>query len=72
MSENKKRISTKQAYKTMLTEYPDALNVNQVAEILRTSRRTVYMMLKDSKLDYVLVGRKYIVSKIDLIKFLLN
>lgn len=72
MSENKKRISTKQAYKTILTEYPDALNVNQVAEILRTSRRTVYMMLKESKLDYVLVGRKYMVSKIDLIKFLLN
>ena len=71
MSGNKK-ISIKQAYNTMLTEYPDALNVEQICKILRTSRRTVYKLFENSKLTYVVVGRKYIVSKIDLIKFLIS
>ena len=72
MNEKKKRISTKQAYKTMLTEYPDALNVKQLCKILGTSRNTIYKLFEDSKLEYVIVGRRYIVSKLDLIKFLLS
>ena len=72
MNEKKKRISMKQAYKTMLTEYPDALNVKQLCKILGTSRNTIYKLFEDSKLEYVIVGRRYIVSKLDLIKFLLN
>ena len=55
MNENKKRISTKQAYKTMLTEYPDALNVKQLCKILGTSRYTVYKLFEDSKFEYVIL-----------------
>ena len=72
MSIENKNLSTKQAYKTMLTEYPDVLDVCHVCEILKVSRRTAYKLINKDGLAHIRVGRKYKVAKIDLIKHLLG
>lgn len=61
-----------QVYKLMLTEYPDLLTAEQVAEILGVSRQYVYGMINDGYLFGVKVGKAYKVSKIKLIEYLIG
>ena len=72
MTTEKKSITLKQAYKTMLTEYPDVLEICHVCEILKINRKTAYKLFENNKLSCVRIGRKYRIAKIDLIKYLLG
>ncbi|MDL2327883.1 helix-turn-helix domain-containing protein [Ruminococcaceae bacterium OttesenSCG-928-A11] len=56
----------------ILTEYPDVLTVPHLREILGVGKNTVYDLLQDNKIKHVKVGRRYIVSKSNLIKFINN
>lgn len=57
---------------TMFKDYPDALEVDQVCEILGTSRKTLYGMIDKGYLTPVKVGRKYMFAKIKIVEFLLG
>ena len=53
-----------------LPEYPDLLTVQEVCEILRVGRRTVYQHIKDATLRSRLIAGKYRIPKASLIHFI--
>jgi excisionase family DNA binding protein len=55
---------SEQAYRLMLTEYPDLLTAQQVAGILGTTRQNIYKMIDDGALFGVKIGKSYKISKI--------
>ena len=52
-----------------LKNYPDVLTVQQVAEILNVSRRSVYKILDNNLKPYRKIGRIYRISKQSLIEY---
>lgn len=64
---------TRNAYKNMLKHYPDVMNIKQVCEALgNISTKTGCKLIRDGKLDGLLVGNKYVVAKINVIDFLMK
>lgn len=53
-----------------LKNYPDVLTVQQVAEILNVSRRSVYKILDNNLMPYRKIGRIYRISKQAFIEYL--
>ena len=57
----------------MLKNYPDVLNAEQMCEILGgISIKTGYKILKEKKIESIKVGRAYLITKINVIDFLMN
>ncbi len=67
-----KTITPRQAYKTMLTEYPDVLDIPHICEILKINRKTAYKILNSGEICCVRIGKKYKIAKLDLINYLIN
>ena len=65
MTTEKKSITPKQAYKTMLTEYPDVLEICHVCEILKINRKTAYKLFENNKL-YITSAFPTLLRKHDL------
>ncbi len=63
-------LSGKDAYRVMLKEYPDVMNVDQLCEILGVSKKTGYKLLQTNAIPNRKVGRAYRVAKIHLIAYL--
>lgn len=61
---------TKREITKSLKEYPAALTVKELAEILRVSTKTVYKLLKEGALPACKVGRENRVAKVELVHFL--
>lgn len=60
-------------YTSMLTEYPDVLNVYQLCEVLgNIGTKTCYELLKKNKIPYIKIGREYRIPKPFIIKYLLQ
>lgn len=57
-------------YTKALKQYPMALKVTEVAEILRISTSLVYRMINDNQLMAVKVGREKRIPKTELICFI--
>ena len=53
-----------------LSEYPDLLTVQEVCEILRVGRRTVYQHINESKLRSRMIAGKYRIPKASVIYFI--
>lgn len=57
----------------MFAEYPDALNIEMLTQMLNgISRQYAYKLIKDGKIPAKKVGKEYIIAKIHVIKFLLE
>ena len=54
----------------MLLDYPDILSVEQVCEILQTSKRTVYNLIHSQKLTAKKIACHYRIHKNSLITYL--
>ena len=63
-------ISQCDAYKLMLKDYPDVLNIQQMCEILGVSTKTGYRLLRDKKICSLKAGRAYRIPKAHLFTFL--
>lgn len=61
---------TKREITKSLKEYPAALTVKELSEILRVSTKTVYKLLKEGALPACKVGREKRVAKVELVNFL--
>lgn len=61
---------TKREITKSLKEYPAALTVGELSEILRVSTKTVYKLLKEGALPACKVGRENRVAKVELMNFL--
>ena len=62
-------ISQRDAYKLMLKEYPDVMNVEQMCEILGVSTKTGYRILREGKICCLKIGRAYRIPKAHLFTF---
>ena len=63
-------ITRLQAYKIMLKEYPDVLDINHVSMILGVCTKTAYKLLREQKIEHIKVGRVLRIPKISLLTYL--
>ena len=66
---NTTTISQRDAYKLMLKEYPDVMNIEQMCEILGISTKTGYRILREGKVCCIKVGRAYRIPKAHLFTY---
>jgi len=64
-----KKVSRKQAER-LAKNYPDALEVGDVAAILKHVPKTVLKLLAAGELPYIMIGRKYYIAKENLIAWM--
>ena len=57
-------------YKAVLKEYPDVMSVEEVSKALGVSDKTVYRLLRENKIEHILMGRKYRIPKAHLLSYL--
>jgi len=55
----------------MFKNYPDLLNVDELIDVLKISKKTVYKLLKDNKIKHIKTGREYRIPKVYVIDYLL-
>lgn len=59
------------AYKLLFTEYPDAVNVEQMCEMLGgICDKTAYRLLKSGEIKSFIVGRHYRIPKLNILEYL--
>lgn len=63
-------LSQRDAYRVMLREYPDVLNIDELCRILEISKKTAYNLLKQDKIACIKVGRAYRIPKSHLLTYL--
>ena len=58
-------------YKVMFTEYPDVVGVDQMCQMLGgIGCKTAYQLLREQKIKSFMVGRRYCIPKIHIMKYL--
>ena len=57
-------------YKSVLKEYPDVMSVEEVSTALGVSDKTVYRLLRENKIEHIVMGRKYRIPKAHLFSYL--
>ena len=63
-------FSNKDAYRLMLKEYPDVMDIAQMCEVLGISKKTGYKLLQSNVIANIKVGRTYRIPKMHLIAYL--
>lgn len=63
-------ISQRDAYKLMLRDYPDVMNVEELCAALKISSRTAYTLLREGEIQSIKVGRLYRIAKAHLFTYL--
>lgn len=53
----------------MFKEYPDVVSVEQLMEMLQIGQSLAYRLLRIGAIPAKRVGRKYIIAKVNVIKF---
>ncbi len=64
------KMNFKEAYQTVLKDYPDIMSVEETSKALGVSTKTVYKMLKNGTIQNMKVGRAYRIPKVHLLSFL--
>lgn len=65
-------LNPRDAYRVMLRDYPDVLNIDQMCEILSVSTKTGYALLKKGSVKHLKVGRSYRIHKAHLLTYLIG
>ena len=63
-------ISQKEAYKIMLKDYPDVMNVAQVCEVLGIGAKSCYRLLREEQIASLRIGKIYRIPKAHLLSYL--
>lgn len=63
-------LSAEQVYRSVLSSYPDVLDVEQVCEILSISTKTAYKLLNDGALNSLKVGRAFKIPKLYMLQYI--
>lgn len=63
-------LSPRDAYRLMLKDYPDVMDIVQMCEVLGVSTKTGYKLLKDGKIEYLKIGRAYRIPKAHILRYL--
>lgn len=56
----------------IFSEYPDVVSPEDVQHMLHMGRNSVYKLLKEEKIKSIKVGKKYIIPKKSVIRFIDN
>ena len=67
---NETVLTQKEAYRLMLKDYPDVVDLEQMCAILRISTKTGYKLLNEKKIDALKVGRAYRIPKLHILSYL--
>ena len=60
-------------YDSVFKEYPDIVNTEQMCEMLGSiCIKTGYQLLKEHKIKYFQIGRKYMIPKVCVIDYILS
>lgn len=54
----------------MFREYPDVVTPADLQKMLHIGRNAVYKLLGNNLIDNIRIGKKYIIPKINVIKYL--
>lgn len=65
-------LNPRDAYRMMLRDYPDVLNIDQMCEVLSVSTKTGYALLKKGSVQHLKVGRSYRIPKAHLLTYLIG
>ena len=57
-------------YGSVLKNYPDVLNINEMCRILGISTKTGYRLLREGRIASMKVGRSYRIPKLHLLAYL--
>lgn len=68
--ENKKEMLKDEMNISMFSKYEDIVSVEDVMGMLHIGKSAVYSLLKSKSIRCVRVGRKYIIPKKSVIKFI--
>lgn len=63
-------LSQKEAYRLLLKDYPDVLDIEQMCEVLNISMKTGYKLLREKKIESIKAGRSYRIPKLHLLTYL--
>lgn len=63
-------LSPRDAYRLMLKDYPDVMDIGQMCEAFGVSTKTGYKLLKDGKIEYLKIGRAYRIPKAHILRYL--
>lgn len=63
-------LSPRDAYRLMLKDYPDVMDIGQMCEVLGISTKTGYKLLKDRRIEFLKIGRAYRIPKAHLLRYL--
>ena len=53
-----------------MIEYPDILDVSQMAQLLHVSKKTAYKILGENRIHCLRIGRQYRIPKASIIRYL--
>lgn len=63
-------LSPKDAYRLLLKDYPDVMDIEQMCEVLGVSTKTGYKLLRDQKVKCLKIGRAYRIPKAHILRYL--
>jgi len=62
--------NAKDMYHSVLSAYPDVLDVKQVSEILKVSTKTIYRLLREGEIGSLKIGREFRIPKVNVMKYI--
>ena len=63
-------LSPKDAYRLMLKDYPDVMDIGEMCKVLGISKKTGYKLWKDRKIESLKIGRAYRIPKAHILGYL--
>lgn len=63
-------LKEREAYRLLIPNYPDVLDIRQLCEILNVSVKTAYKLLRNGEIPHLKVGRAYRIPKCHVIAYL--
>lgn len=71
VKEKKHQVSDEQLRTVeMFKDYPDVLTPGDLQKILRIGRNSTYKLLSENQIETIRLGKKYIIPKVNVIKYL--
>lgn len=58
------------SYESIFSEYNDVVTVDDIMQMLKIGKNTVYDLLRNKKIKSIQLGKKYIIPKRSIIEFL--
>lgn len=63
-------LNLKELYETILKDYPDLMDINQMSKALGVSTKTGYKLIHEGKITAMKVGRTFRIPKLHLLTYL--